>query len=56
MVQMKRQTWKIGNDKVMLKYNLSKRYQHGDILWKLHENSIEAIGNKSLFFNFILFQ
>jgi hypothetical protein len=47
---MKKYTWKVGNDKVMVKYNLSKRYQHGDILWKLHENSIEAIGNKNLFF------
>ncbi|EZA61840.1 B9 domain-containing protein [Ooceraea biroi] len=42
-VQMRRYTWKVEHGKVMPKYNLSKHYQHGDVLWKLHESSIEAV-------------
>jgi len=46
--------WDIRHSKTLIKYNLSKHYQHGDILWKLHDKSIEEIGkyliNKNLQF------
>ncbi|XP_070154293.1 tectonic-1-like [Polyergus mexicanus] len=35
--------WKIEVSTGLPKYNLSKYYQHGDILWKLHNKSIESI-------------
>ncbi|XP_014477898.1 PREDICTED: tectonic-1-like [Dinoponera quadriceps] len=41
VVQMERYKWNLKNAKTLLKYNLTKYYQHGDILWKLHNNFIE---------------
>lgn len=41
---MKNYKWKTEYSKILFKYNLSKYYQHGDILWKLHDKSIEPIG------------
>lgn len=49
---MKKYTWKVENGKATLKYNLSKYYQHGDILWKLHDKSIEPIGKGEIIMTF----
>lgn len=43
MIQ-KKYKWKMEDSTGLPKYNLSKSYQHGDILWKLHNTSIEPIG------------
>ncbi|XP_072764156.1 tectonic-3 isoform X2 [Anoplolepis gracilipes] len=39
----KKYKWKLKDNIGLPKYNLSKSYQHGDILWKLHNKSIETI-------------
>lgn len=44
MIETKKYKWKIRSDEVLPKYNLSKYYQHGDILWKLYDKSIETTG------------
>lgn len=42
-VIQKKYKWKMEDSTILPKYNLSKYYQHGDILWKLHNKSIESI-------------
>lgn len=46
---MMKYKWGFKNDKTIPKYNLSKHYQHGDILWKLNNESIEPTGNIKIF-------
>ncbi|XP_071647989.1 tectonic-3 isoform X4 [Temnothorax longispinosus] len=43
MLQMENYKWKTEYSKILSNYNLSKYYQHGEILWKLHDKSVEAI-------------
>ncbi|XP_018356047.1 PREDICTED: tectonic-3-like [Trachymyrmex septentrionalis] len=43
IIEMNNYKWEIRHSKTLFKYNLSKYYQHGDILWKLHDKSIEEI-------------
>ncbi|XP_011698828.1 PREDICTED: tectonic-3-like [Wasmannia auropunctata] len=40
---MKNYKWKTKHSKILSKYNLSKYYQYGDVLWKLHDKSVETI-------------
>lgn len=44
---MKHYKWETEHSKILFKYNLLKYYQHGDILWKLHDKSVEVIGKIS---------
>lgn len=44
VIQLKNYKWETEHSQILSKYNLSKYYQHGDSLWKLHDKSIEAIG------------
>jgi len=41
---MKNYKWETKHRKILSNNNLSKYYQHGDILWKLHNKSVEPIG------------
>ncbi|XP_018377352.1 PREDICTED: tectonic-3-like [Trachymyrmex cornetzi] len=43
IIEMNNYKWEVRHSKILLKYNLSKYYQHGDILWKLHDKSVEKI-------------
>lgn len=63
---MKHYKWEIEYNKILSKYNLSKYYQHGDLLWKLHDKSVQVIGKtnknnklqliKNKYFHFSLFK
>lgn len=44
VLEMKKYKWRIESGEISPKYNLSKYYQHGDLLWKLSNRSIESIG------------
>ncbi|XP_032676748.1 tectonic-1-like isoform X2 [Odontomachus brunneus] len=43
VIQVIKYKWNFKNHKTIPKSNLSKRYQHGDILWKLNNEYIEPI-------------
>ncbi|XP_028046293.1 tectonic-1 [Monomorium pharaonis] len=43
IIQIKNYKWKMEYNKISPKYNSSKYYQYGDILWKLHDKSVETI-------------
>lgn len=45
---MKNYKWETEYKKTFSKYNLSKYYQYGDVLWKLHDKSVEAIGKNKI--------
>jgi len=45
---MKNYKWKTEYKKIFSKYNSSKYYQYGDLLWKLHDKSVEAIGENEI--------
>ncbi|KAL0101797.1 hypothetical protein PUN28_019144 [Cardiocondyla obscurior] len=43
MIQIKNYKWKMEYNTILPEYNLSRYYQHGDVLWKLHDKSIGTI-------------
>ncbi|XP_018315478.1 tectonic-3 [Mycetomoellerius zeteki] len=43
IIEINNYKWETRHSKISLKYNLSKYYQHGDVLWKLHDKSVEEI-------------